>query len=223
MLGIIGGTSLLYADLPDLEKTTIATPFGPAEVHLGDVAFVDRHQFNRPPHRINYRACIAALAIQGVDRVVAFCSVGSLKKEIVPGSIVIPHDFFSPVIFPTIHENAIGHVMPSIDPDLRKRLSDIIPDAIGEGVYVQVKGPRFETPSEIRAFARCGDLIGMTLASEATVANELDIPFAAVCTVDNYGNGIADNQLSYEFILEKARKNKEKVEKIFGDIIRELS
>jgi len=223
MLGIIGGTSLLYADLPDLEKTTIATPFGPAEVHLGDVAFIDRHQFNRPPHRINYRACIGALAIQGVDRIVAFCSVGSLKKEIVPGSMVLPHDYFSPVTFPTIHENTIGHVMPGIDQDLTNMLSKIIPDAIPGGVYVQVKGPRFETPSEIRAFAGYGDLIGMTMASEATVANELEIPFAAVCTVDNYGNGIADDQLSYEFILEKARKNKEKVENMLGDVIRELS
>ena len=44
MLGIIGGTGLFHAEIPPLDKKTIATPYGPAEIWLGDMALVMRHQ-----------------------------------------------------------------------------------------------------------------------------------------------------------------------------------
>ncbi len=84
MLGIIGGTSLLFSKLPKLEKVRVPTPFGPADLLTGDIVMLMRHQGGIPPHRINYRANLAALAIAGVDRVIAFGSSGSLKPEIPP-------------------------------------------------------------------------------------------------------------------------------------------
>ena len=68
MLGIIGGTSLLYCTLPALEKRTVATPYGPAEVMAGESASCCADQFGKPPQRIHYWALMAALALRGVDR-----------------------------------------------------------------------------------------------------------------------------------------------------------
>ncbi len=176
-LGIIGGTSLLFSDLPDLKKKRTDTPFGNADILTGeDVILLMRHQQGLPPHRINFRANMAALALAGVDRVIAFGSSGSLNHDITPGSLVIPTDYLS------------------------------IPSARLGGTYVQTRGPRFETVAEIAALSRFADLVGMTLASEATLARELGMPFAAVCTVDNYANGLADGVLTWDEVLEISRQ-----------------
>ncbi|MDD4299667.1 MAG: MTAP family purine nucleoside phosphorylase [Methanomicrobium sp.] len=222
MLGIVGGTSLLYADIPKLEKKLISTPFGPAEVYLGDIALLMRHQFRTPPHKINFCACMSALALSGVDKIVAFGSVGSLKEEIKPGTIILPDDYYSPYSIPTIHNNAIGHVAPGIDRGLIEKIHEIVPDTITGGTYVQTAGPRFETSSEIDVLKRAGDVVGMTVASEATIANELKIPFAAICSVDNYCNGLCSDELSYEMLLEKSRANKERIEKILKTVIENI-
>jgi purine nucleoside phosphorylase len=57
---------------------------------------------------------------------------------------------------------------------------------------------RFETPAEVRALARIGDLVGMTLAAECILTKELGIAYAAVCVVDNLGNGLAVEPLTIE-------------------------
>src|SRR5512136_682978 len=95
MLGIIGGTSLLFSTLPDLEKKRIDTPFGNTELLTGDIVLLMRHQQDLPPHRINFRANLAALALAGVDRIIAFGSSGSLNHDVAQGSLVIPTDYIS--------------------------------------------------------------------------------------------------------------------------------
>jgi 5'-methylthioadenosine phosphorylase len=87
---------------------------------------------------------------------------------------------------------------------------------------VQTSGPRIETKAEVRALSHIGDVVGMTIASEATLANELDIPFSAICMVDNYAHGIGDDALSYEQILSFARANTQKTEQILERIIAKI-
>lgn len=223
MLGIIGGTSLLYANLPETEKKVIPTPFGPAEVHQGEIMLLLRHQFNTPPHKINFPACLSALKLSGVSRIIAIGSVGSLNKSIGPGSIVLPEDYLSMSRIPTIFESTIGHASPSIDMGLHVEISRIVPEAVKRGTYVQTDGPRLETRAEIRALVGLGDVVGMTVASEATIANELSIPFAAICMVDNYCQGLGSDDLSYDYILEKSKSNKERTESILKEIIEKLT
>lgn len=223
MLGIIGGTSLLYTALPALEKKQVDTPFGNAELFVGDVALLMRHQRDLPPHRINFRATMAALAITGVDRIIAFGSSGSLNHDITPGSLVIPTDYVSLAEIPSIHDHAVEHVMPELSPGLSQELRRIIPAARLGGTYVQTRGPRFETPAEIAVLSRFADLVGMTLASEATLARELSIPFAALCTVDNYANGLADGVLTWDEVLEISRQYRERTAQILNTIIRQMA
>ena len=123
MLGIIGGTSLLFSTIPDLKKESVATPFGNADLLSGEIVMLMRHQYGRPPHRINFRANLAAMAIAGVDRIVAFGSSGSLKKEIPPGTILIPTDYISMTDIPSIHDHAIEHVRPELSRALAEKLS----------------------------------------------------------------------------------------------------
>ena len=222
-LGIIGGTSLLFSKLPPLNERRVATPFGSVDILCGDIVMLMRHQDGIPPHRINYRAGLSALAIAGVDRVVAFGSSGSLKREITPGSLVIPDDYISAADVPSIHDHAIVHVSPKISADLAGALARTVPGARKGGIYVQTRGPRLETAAEVTTLARFADIVGMTLASEATVACELSLEFAAICTVDNYANGLGPSDVTYEHILTVSRQNSERTGKIVAGIIRHLA
>jgi len=224
MLGIIGGTSLLFSTLPDLAKQEIATPFGTAELLCGDnLVMLMRHQLNRPPHRINYRANLAAMAIAGVTDIVAFGSSGSLRQDIAPGSLLIPTDYVSMSDIPSIHDHAIEHVRPELSDRLVKKLAERIPSARFGGVYVQTRGPRIETIAEVKALAGFADVVGMTVASEATLACELKMDFAALCTIENYANGLGNEVLTYEHMLEIAREHRDRNEKIVADIIKYMS
>lgn len=222
MLGIIGGTSLLFSTLPPLEKHHANTPFGPAEILIGDVVILMRHQNGLPPHRINHRAHLAALAIAGVDQIIAFGSTGSLQPKIKPGSLVIPTDYVSITDLPSIHDHAIDHIRPEFSKNLAKELSEIVPIARFGGIYVQTRGPRIETVAEVGALGWIADVVGMTVASEATLACELGMEFAALCTVDNYANGLNGEVLTYQHILSTARENRTRTEEIITSIIEKM-
>jgi 5'-methylthioadenosine phosphorylase len=223
MLGIIGGTSLLFSTLPTLSKQQVATPFGSAELLSSDrLVMLMRHQHNLPPHRINYRANLAAMAIAGVTDIVAFGSTGSLKAALAPGSLLIPTDYISVTDIPSIHDHAIEHVRPELSHALAEQLSALVPAARFGGVYVQTRGPRIETIAEVKALAMIADVVGMTVASEATLACELGMNFAALCTIENYANGLGGEVLTYEHMLVVAREHRHRNEEIVKAIVGHL-
>lgn len=217
MLGVIVGSGFK----PMERAKTIKTKYGNTEVFLeGNCAFLQRHGKNKniPPHKINYKANLLALKKLKVNEIITINSVGSLKKEIPPQSILIPNDFICIWQIPTFFDKEIKHILPEINEGLRNRVIKCAEElgikVIEKGIYVQTIGPRFETKSEISLLKNFADVVGMTFASECTLANELGIKIAGICTVDNYANGIIEEKLDIENIRENARKNSEKVEKI---------
>lgn len=220
LLAVIGGTSLLDCPLPSLSSERVSTPFGEANILVGDQALVLlRHQNGRPPHQINHRAHLSALALRGADRVVLIGSTGSLRPDLAPGSLLIPDDYATTASVPTVHDRVIAHASPVFSPALTAQLAQVVPEARQGGVYVQTPGPRLETRAEVRALSLFADVVGMTCASEATLANELGLEVAALCTVENYANGIASEEVSYASIVDAARANADRMAEIVGRII----
>jgi 5'-methylthioadenosine phosphorylase len=62
----------------------------------------------------------------------------------------------------------------------------------------------------------------MTVASEATLACELGMDFTALCTIDNYANGIGTDALTYETILSTSKAYSHRTEEIVGAIIAQM-
>lgn len=193
------------------------THFGSVNVFEHEnVIFLQRHGEGLPPHKIKHRANIAALKELGAKRIISFNSVGSLKKSIKPGEMVVPNDFFCPWSVPTFFDDRIKHVIPEIDMRLAEELLKACKQLklkAFRGVYVQTAGPRFETAAEIKFLATVGDVVGMTFASEATLAMELGIPIASACSVDNYANGIG-KKLTVEEVERNRRFNHGKLLKL---------
>jgi 5'-methylthioadenosine phosphorylase len=165
-----------------------------------------------PPHLIDHGANLDRLADAGCDRVLAIGSVGSLRAELGVGSFVCPDDFIALQLSLTTFDDARGHIAPGFDPRWRGEVLDgwessgagAIQDG---GVYWQATGPRFETPAEIRLMAAHAHLVGMTLASECVVANELGLSYAAVCVVDNLANGIEGKAILSEELEAQRESN----------------
>ncbi len=230
VVGVIGGSALGDAfALEDEKAEFLVTPHGapsdPPKVGTAGgrkVAFLARHGKDHriPPHKLNYRANLWALKELGVTHILATSSTGSLKKTIRPGTFVVPVDFVSFWDIPTYHDEKVVHATPSLDDGLRRALvaaaRDVKAMVRDGGVYVQATGPRLETRAEIAFFAKLGDVVGMTMASEATLASELGIPYASLCTVDNYGNGIVDEPLTFDRIRETQRQNADRTRAIIA-------
>jgi len=77
------------------------------------------------------------------------------------------------------------------------------------GVYLAVSGPSYETPAEIRAFARLGaDAVGMSTVPEAMVARQCGLRVAALSCITNLAAGMCKSPLSHEEVLETAGRVK---------------
>jgi 5'-methylthioadenosine phosphorylase len=164
----------------------------------------------RLPHRIDHAANLRALREAGCDRVLGLGSVGSLKQGIGVGSLVCPDDFIALQLGLTSFDDARGHRPPGFDTEWRARLleaSGAIGGLLDGGTYWETIGPRFETPAEIRLLAAHADLVGMTIASECVIAGELELPYAALCMVDNLANGIAERPLSVAELVADREAN----------------
>ena len=218
LLGVISGAIIM--ERSDLVKNSkfklLKNDFGQALVLLSDkIALILRHGNDLDshilPHMINHAANMRALKDLGVTEVVGINSTGSLKKDLCPGMIVIPDDFITLTVTPTIHENSAVHITPSLNGKVRQKLIKAAQNckisALEKGTYWQVPGPRLETKAEIKMMSNFADIVGMTMASEAVVALELDIPYGSACSIDNFGNGLKEKPLSMEEIIAGIRKN----------------
>jgi 5'-methylthioadenosine phosphorylase len=218
-VGIIGGTILLERQaLADARSQTLETPYGTADLDLGSlggrpVALVQRHgrKRDRPPHRINHAANLAALASLGVRDVLALASTGALKPELDLPALMVPHDYIN-FFDTTIFDDRLVHVTPGFDPRLRQLLIEEARRVSGlpvydQGVYFQLRGPRLDTRAEVAFCGTMADCVGMTVGSEATIARELDLRYAVLCTLDNHAHGVRQQSVRQQDIQSSATRN----------------
>jgi 5'-methylthioadenosine phosphorylase len=204
-------------------KVKVDTPHGAALVIKKEEAlYLFRHgpvdNDHILPHLVNHPANLWALKELGAEQVIGICSVGSLKSLLPPGTILIPDDFIMPAGAQPIFPRDAVHITPVIDAGVRNRLlrasQDLREVVVDGGGYWQTIGPRLETRAEIRMMALFAEVVGMTMAGEAIAALELNLPYAAICSVDNYAHGLGDKALSLEEITAHARENAERVWKV---------
>jgi 5'-methylthioinosine phosphorylase len=223
-VGIIGGSGLnSFSGLSILEQRVVTTDWGEPSAPLccgtlgnTEVVFLARHGVNHqlPPHRVNYRANIAALRAAGVKAIYAINVVGGINGEMGPGDLVIPDQIID-YTFGRAHtySDSAGQPLQHIDftfpydDGLRERLLQAA-IACGaacetrihaEAVYGATQGPRLETAAEIARMANDGcDIVGMTGMPEAALARELQIPYACLALVVNMAAGVSEEWISFE-------------------------
>ncbi len=222
-VAFISGTSIVNSDLFaawDVRK--ISTPYGEVTYKAkGRFALINRHGYAipLPPHSINYRANIRALADLGYQDIVSLNSVGSLKKDLPPGTFVSCSDYVGlqqgPATFfdtelkggaPAIANNLIPLLIGKLAPEFK-----IHPGK----VYVQMRGPRFETKAEISIVQHWGDVVGMTAAHEADLCGEIGLRYNSLALIDNYANGLEGTEIDFAKFKELVKDNQAKVNRLF--------
>ncbi|MBV8466608.1 MAG: S-methyl-5'-thioinosine phosphorylase [Burkholderiales bacterium] len=248
MLAIIGGTGLTrLKNLNITHRQVIRTPYGEpsgalmyGEINGHHVVFIARHGYGHtiPPHEINYRANIWALAEQKVTRVVSVCTVGGIREDLPPGTIVLPnqiidythsrkHTFFEGGDKPVTHVDFTEPYTPKLRSRILQAALVAKQRVLDGGVYAATQGPRLETAAEInRIAADGGSIVGMTGMPEAALAREAGLSYAAIAVVANWAAGRGDSlhkvdlrlaENVFEDAIEHVHRILEALVKVDGD------
>ena len=241
-IGIIGGSGL---DDPEIfthtEKIKVDTSYGTpsgdllcGKIQNTDVVVLARHGQGHKlsPSQVNYRANIDALKTIGVTHILATTACGSLRHAIHRGDLVILDQFIDFTrarknTFFESFEDGIQHpgMADPFDADLRgilyKTAVKLGLKAHQTGTVVTIEGPRFSSRAESKMFKVWGaDVINMSVATEAILANEAGLPYAAVAMATDYDCWKEDEALvSWEEILAVFNKNANNVKKLLIETI----
>lgn len=226
-VGVVGGSGF-YSLLDDARQELVDTPYGrpsdtPTLGVLGGrrVAFLPRHGVGHrfAPHLVPYRANLWALRSLGVRQIVALSAVGSLRPDLVPGSVVVPDQILDRTSGRahtyTEGEAGVTHVAFA-DPYCPVGRTAALAGATAldrtvtdGGTLAVVNGPRFSTRAESREFQRAGAaVIGMTAMPEAALARELALCYTTLTLVTDLDAGVeAGSGVTHAEVLEQFAAN----------------
>ena len=241
-LAVIGGTGV-YAlgELADVEShqpvTAYGAPSGPVRIgtYAGKrVAFLARHGegHSLPPHKINYRANLAALKAVGANRVLALNTVGGITERFGPRVLACPDQLIDYTWGrESTYWDGEGQALhvdfgQPYSPGLREQVLAAARATgvalVDGGCYGATQGPRLETNAEIARLRRDGcDLVGMTGMPEAGLARELGLDYACLAIVANWAAGCGD--AGEEITLAEVLDNVAAASSGLADLVTELA
>ena len=238
--GVIGGSGLYQIEgLQNVRELEVKTPFGKPSDKLilgklsgAELVFLPRHGRGHCwlPTEVNFRANIFAMKKLGVERIISVSAVGSLRKEIAPGHLVVPDQFIDrttqrPSTF--FGRGIVAHVSladpfcPELSGELLRAAQAAGALAHNGGVYLCMEGPQFSTRAESNLYRAWGaDIIGMTNLQEAKLAREAEICFGTLAMATDYDcwNEEAGN-VEIEHVLKILSSNVELAKKTIHNVI----
>ena len=230
-IGLIGGSGLEKLSIfSNPEEISMMTSSGEpsstlykGEIGQCEVYILSRHGRDHliPPTLVNNRANIHALRQLECRYILATTACGSLREEIRRGDIVIPDQFIDFTVhrknsfYEVFEPGQLGHVAMA-DP-FSGYLRQILIETAGElglsfhpkGTVVTIEGPRFSTRAESNMFRILGaDVINMSIAPEAALANEAGIPYGLIALSTDYDSWKHDEEpVTWEEVLKVFEEN----------------
>lgn len=242
-IAFIGGSGLYEIEGAKLiEQVDIDTPWGkPSDrIDIVDIegtvtAFLPRHGRGHkyPPHQLNYRANIAALKMIGVEEIVAFSAVGSLKEEIAPLDFVLPSQIIDRTKArpSTFFEDGIAAHVGFADPFCHRLQDVILPIAKNLGLKMHtgetlicMEGPAFSTRAESNLYRSWGaGVINMSTIPEAKLAREAEMCYAVICMSTDYDCWHeSEEDVTVEMVVQNMNTNSANAKKLVKALAREL-
>ena len=241
-IGVIGGSGF-YDFLEGAERVHVDTPFGDpsddlvvGELRGRRVAFVARHGKGHrfPPHLVPYRANLWALRSLGVRQVLAPCAVGSLRRELGPGTVVVvdqvvdrtwgrPHSVYDQ-LGAVVHVGFAEPFCPRGRPVVVAAARQAGLAVADGGTLVVVNGPRFSSRAESQWHQQAGwSVVGMTGMPEAAIARELALCFTTVALVTDLDAGVeGESGVTHEEVLQVFAQNIEGLKGVLTDAVEAL-
>ena len=244
-VGVFGGSGFYSLMEGPVEQVSVQTPYGsPSDSitvgRIGDVrvAFLPRHgpHHRVPPHAINYRANLWAMAQLGVTRVIAPTAAGSLQPHIKPGEFVVCDQFVDRTYArqQTFYDGPrVVHISTADPycPDLRVKAVAVTRElgiSVHErGTVVVIQGPRFSTRAESRWFSNQGwEVINMTQYPEVVLARELEMCYVNIALITDYDAGLEGQSgvepVSVSEVVQVMNSNNERVRRLIEVLVPRL-
>jgi 5'-methylthioadenosine phosphorylase len=241
-VAVFGGSGFYNLIQGPIEHVSVQTPYGsPSDsIAIGAigevrVAFLPRHGAHHriPPHQINYRANLWAMAQLGVTRVIAPTAAGSLQANVKPGDFVVCDQFVDRTYArqQTFYDGPRVVHISSADPycpDLRNH-SIAVGRELGinvheRGTVVVIQGPRFSTRAESQWFSRQGwEVINMTQYPEVALARELAMCYVNIALITDYDAGLEGEAgvapVSVAEVVDVMNDNNERVRQLIHALV----
>jgi purine-nucleoside phosphorylase len=173
-----------------------------------------------------------ALAAAGIETLILTNAAGGIRRTFSSGTVMLIADhinltFRNPLIGPVLpREERFPDMSDPYDGRLRALAREVSRDkriALDEGVYIQLLGPSYETPAEIRMAERLGaDAVGMSTAIEVIAARARGLRCLGFSVVTNLASGISPHQLSHAEVMETANRVRHQLAGLVEGVIERL-
>jgi purine-nucleoside phosphorylase len=165
---------------------------------------------------------VRTAAAAGARAVVLTNGCGGLNPAWAPGTPVLVSDHLNLTATSPLEGATFVDLTDLYSPRLRAVAREVDP-GLDEGVYVQFRGPHYETPAEVRMAARLGgDLVGMSTTLEAIAARHAGLEVLGISLVTNLAAGISPTPLSHAEVLEAGRAAGPRISALLAEIARRI-
>ncbi len=165
---------------------------------------------------------VRTAAALGCTTIVLTNGCGGLRPEWGAGTVVLMRDHINLTADSPIEGPNFVDLTDLYSPRLRAVAHEVDPD-LPEGVYVQFRGPHYETPAEVRmAQVIGGDLVGMSTAFEAIAARQAGLEVLGISLVTNPAAGISDVPLSHQEVIEAGQAAAERCGRLLAAVVAKI-
>ena len=162
---------------------------------------------------------VRTAAALGCRTIVLTNGCGGLQPEWGAGTVVLIRDHLNLTADSPIEGANFVDLTDLYSPRLRDLCREVDP-SLPEGVYVQFRGPHYETPAEVRmAKVLGGDLVGMSTALEAIAARQAGLEVLGISLVTNPAAGISDTPLSHQEVIEAGQAAAERCGRLLAAVV----
>jgi len=163
---------------------------------------------------------VRTAAALGAKTVVLTNAAGGLKRTWQIGQPVLIRDHINLTAQSPLDGPSFVDMTSVYTPRLREECKRLDPD-LDEGVYVQFRGPQYETPAEIEMVRSIGgDLVGMSTVLEAVAARALGMEILGISLVTNLAAGMSGQPLDHREVLAAGEAAAERMGRLLANVIR---
>ena len=228
-----GARRIPYSDIPHFPGTTVVGHQGELVAgKLGGKPVLAQsgrfHLYEGHPAE-TVALPVRVFAALGVRTLILTNAAGGIRRTFARGVLMMIAEhinltFRNPLIGPALPgEERFPDMSGPYDPGLRALAREVARErgvALEEGVYIQVLGPSYETPAEIRMAERMGaDAIGMSTAVEVIAARARGLRCLAFSTITNPAAGTTAERLNHAEVVEVARQVAGDLERLVEGVV----
>jgi purine-nucleoside phosphorylase len=175
--------------------------------------YYENHGVRRVVHGVRTAAAC------GAKIMILTNGAGGIKEQWAGGAAVLISDHINLTADSPLEGATFIDLTDLYSSRLRKIAKEVDP-SLDEGVYVQFRGPHYETPAEVQmAKTMGGHIVGMSTALEAIAARQAGMEVLGVSLITNLAAGIQKTPLSHEEVIQAGKDAEERISKLLSEIV----